>query len=71
MASILNDRELDSESTVKKFLTVQIEGSRKVNRNIDHYNLDMIIIRLLLIRWELKMPPVEGREANLNVFTTE
>ena len=30
-------------STVKKFLTVQNEGSRSVKRNIDHYNLDMII----------------------------
>lgn len=43
VASILNDKELDAEATVKKFLTVQIEGTRKVNRNIDHYNLDMII----------------------------
>ena len=43
VASILNDKELDVEATVKKFLTVQMEGSRKVNRNIDHYNLDMII----------------------------
>lgn len=43
VASILNDKELDAEATVKKFLTVQIEGSRQVNRNIDHYNLDMII----------------------------
>lgn len=40
---ILSDGELDEEATVKKFLTVQIEGSRKVNRNLDHYNLDMII----------------------------
>lgn len=40
---ILGDGELDEEATVKKFLTVQMEGSRKVNRNLDHYNLDMII----------------------------
>lgn len=40
---ILGDGELDEESTVKKFLTVQTEGGRKVNRNLDHYNLDMII----------------------------
>ena len=40
---ILGDGELDEAATVKKFLTVQMEGSRKVNRNLDHYNLDMII----------------------------
>ena len=34
--------ELDN-STVAKFATVQKEGSRDVARNIDYYNLDMII----------------------------
>ena len=41
--NILNDGELSQNSTVKKYLTVQNEGGRKVNRNLDHYNLDMII----------------------------
>lgn len=41
--SIYNDKELEDEATHKKFLLVRQEGSRKVNRNIDHYNLDMII----------------------------
>lgn len=36
-------KELEKNSTVRKFRTVQIEGDRKVARNIDHYNLDMII----------------------------
>lgn len=40
---IYKDKELDINSTNKKFLLVQNEGSRKVKRNIDHYNLDMII----------------------------
>ena len=40
--SIYNDKELPS-STNKKFLLVQKEGNREVKRNIDHYNLDMII----------------------------
>ena len=40
---ILGDGELEEEATVKNFLTVQKEGSREVCRNIDHYNLDMII----------------------------
>ena len=34
--------ELDN-STVAKFATVQREGNREVTRNIDYYNLDMII----------------------------
>ena len=29
--------------TCKKFLQVQTEGSRQVKREIEHYNLDMII----------------------------
>ncbi len=35
--------ELDTESTVAKFATVQKEGTREVLRDIDYYNLDMII----------------------------
>jgi hypothetical protein len=35
--------ELPQNSTYKKFLLVRTEGKRQVERNIDHYNLDMII----------------------------
>ncbi|MBR1413202.1 MAG: virulence RhuM family protein [Bacilli bacterium] len=41
--SIYKDKELQEISTNKKFLLVQKEGNRNVKRNIDHYNLDMII----------------------------
>ncbi|MCL1879682.1 MAG: virulence RhuM family protein [Actinomycetia bacterium] len=41
--SIYKDGELEAEATHKKFLLVRREGSRDVKRNIDHYNLDMII----------------------------
>ena len=41
--SIYKDNELLADSTNKKFLLVQQEGNRNVKRNIDHYNLDMII----------------------------
>ncbi len=34
--------ELDN-STVAKFATVQLEGSREVERQVEYYNLDMII----------------------------
>ncbi|MEC4175044.1 virulence RhuM family protein [Adlercreutzia sp. R7] len=40
--SIYTDGELP-EATHKKFLLVRKEGSRQVNREIEHYNLDMII----------------------------
>lgn len=35
--------ELSDESVVAKFATVQKEGNRQITRNIDYYNLDMII----------------------------
>ena len=35
--------ELQKERTCKNFLQVQKEGSRSVQRNIAHYNMDMII----------------------------
>ena len=41
--NIYNDEELNKDSTCKNFLQVRTEGNRQVKRNIDHYNLDMII----------------------------
>ena len=41
--NIYEEGELDEESTVRKFRTVQIEGEREVTRTVAHYNLDMII----------------------------
>ncbi|MFA5454991.1 MAG: virulence RhuM family protein [Sulfurimonas sp.] len=41
--NIYEENELDKNSTVKDYLTVQKEGSREVKRNLEHYNLDMII----------------------------
>lgn len=41
--NIFDDKELSAEATVRKFRTIQIEGSRKVEREIEYYNLDMII----------------------------
>lgn len=41
--SIYEDGELFPEATVKKFLTVRREGGRDVQRELDHYNLDIII----------------------------
>ena len=41
--NIFQEQELDENQTVKEFLTVQIEGTRKVSRKVKYYNLDMII----------------------------
>lgn len=41
--NIFEEQELEENSTVKDYLTVQNEGARTVSRNITHYNLDVII----------------------------
>jgi len=41
--NIYEEGELLPESTHKKFLSVQKEGSRQVQRSLEYYNLDMII----------------------------
>ena len=41
--NIYKEGELDYDSTVKDFLTIQSEGKRKVQRSVIHYNLDVII----------------------------
>jgi hypothetical protein len=45
ISSIYEDEELLPEATIKKYLIVQIEGTRQVKRLIDHYNLEMIKTR--------------------------
>lgn len=41
--NVFEEGELPNEATVAKFATVQVEGYREVVRNIDYYNLDVII----------------------------
>ena len=43
VGNIYQDKELSEEGTRKKFFLVRQEGKRQVQREIDHYNLDMII----------------------------
>lgn len=43
ISHIYEDGELDEKATVRKFRTVQMEGSREVERERDFYNLDMIL----------------------------
>ena len=41
--NIFSEGELRQEATVAKFATVQTEGRRQVSRDIEYYNLDVII----------------------------
>ena len=41
--NIYSDGELSQEATCKDFLLVRKEGNRNVERNLPHYNLDVII----------------------------
>ncbi|MBU2548568.1 MAG: virulence RhuM family protein [Proteobacteria bacterium] len=41
--SVFEEGELSPKATVKKYLTVRQEGNREVRRELEYYNLDMII----------------------------
>ncbi|MDD2449616.1 MAG: RhuM family protein [Sulfurimonas sp.] len=41
--AIFEEEELEPASTVRNYRTVQMEGDREVARDVDFYNLDMII----------------------------
>lgn len=43
ISNVFEEGELERESTVRKFRTVQMEGGREVARELDYYNLDVII----------------------------
>lgn len=40
---VFDDSELEEAATIRKFRIVQQEGSRQVSREVNHYNLQMII----------------------------
>ncbi len=41
--NVYRENELDTSSTVAKIATVQLEGTRKIERTLEYYNLDVII----------------------------
>ncbi|MDR2380571.1 MAG: virulence RhuM family protein [Bifidobacteriaceae bacterium] len=43
ISNVFLEGELDRQGTVADFATVQIEGNRRVSRQVTHYNLDVII----------------------------
>ena len=62
--NIYDSGELYKEETVRNFRTVRIEGKKEVKRNLDYYNLDMIIsvgyrvslVRMLTLHWRKRLP---------------
>lgn len=43
LRNVFSSKELDKSSTIRKFQIVQKEGTREIAREIDHYNLEVII----------------------------
>ena len=43
IGNVYSEAELEREATIRKFRIVRQEGNRQVNREIEHYNLDVII----------------------------
>ena len=43
LTNIFETNELEKNATVRNFRTVQLEGTREVNRDLEYYNLDAII----------------------------
>lgn len=41
--NVFSEKELQPQATVAKFATVQLEGDREVSREVEYYNLDVII----------------------------
>ena len=41
--NIYSEGELEPKATIRKFRIVQTEGARQVSRNVDFYNLEVII----------------------------
>lgn len=43
IGKVFEDSELEENATIRKFRIVQTEGSRQISREVNHYNLQMII----------------------------
>ncbi|MDX1937385.1 MAG: hypothetical protein SFU21_09705 [Flavihumibacter sp.] len=46
IVNIYKEHELEKTPTIRKFRIVQQEGKRTIEREIEHYNLDVIIPKL-------------------------
>ena len=63
--NVLAEGELTEEATVKENLTVQVEGSRQVRRNLAYYALPMIIAVGYRERLRDGRCPIEGAPLGL------
>ncbi len=43
LANLVAEAEIDPKATIRKFRIVRQEGSRQVSREVEHYNLDVIL----------------------------
>ena len=43
IGKVFEDSELEKEATIRKFRIVQSEGQRQISREVNHYNLQMIV----------------------------
>jgi hypothetical protein len=43
IGKVFEDSKLEERSTIRKFRIVQSEGNRQISREVNHYNLQMII----------------------------
>src|SRR5690606_36938949 len=43
LSTVYKEGEIDPERTIRKFRIVQLEGSRSVRRQVDHYSLEAIL----------------------------
>ena len=73
LQNIYDEGKLNRDTTVSKMETVQTEGEREVNRNVDFYNLDATIsvdnrdaaiqMNTLIMRRQNSQNPIQNREA--------
>src|ERR1039457_1686672 len=52
LQNIYEEGEIEEQATIRKFQIVRREGSREVEREIEHYNLDAILAVGYRVRWE-------------------
>ena len=52
--NVFEEGELDRLATVRNFRTVRKEGARTVERGLEHYNLDVIIVS-----YDIKKAPIK------------
>ena len=80
LLNIYEDKELDEDSTIRKFRMVRLEGKREVTCEISHYSLQAILAVGLRgptgeapcsAKKRLRQEPVPGRGAKLQAANSK